>query len=47
MVHLERPSEHGFDSLQFELPGFGIKESVGFSDEEVVFLQILLKTTHR
>lgn len=39
-VCFERPTEHGFDTVVFELPSYNILERVGhYSDEEVAFFK--------
>ena len=39
-VCFERPTEHGFDTVFFELPSYNILERAGhYSDEEVAFFK--------
>lgn len=39
-ICFERPNEHGFDTVVFELPSYKILERAGnYSDEEVAFFK--------
>lgn len=47
IVHLERPTEEGFDSARCELPEFRWILKEGYSDEEIaVFEELLHNNAH-
>ena len=42
-IHFERPTESGFDTARCELPSYRWLIKEGFSDEEILFFEELLK----
>lgn len=45
-VCFERPTEHGFDTVVFELPSYNIIERDGkYSDEEVAFFKKVVENS--
>ena len=39
IVHMERPSEQGFDVVEFLLPSFTCHKCIGFSEDERISLE--------
>ena len=45
-VCFERPAEHGFDTVVFELPSYNILERAGnYSDEEIEFFKQVVENS--
>ena len=43
LVHMERPSENGFDTAEFLLPSFTCKKCTGFSEDELRRLETFVR----
>ncbi|WP_294144763.1 hypothetical protein [uncultured Selenomonas sp.] len=43
IVHMERPSEQGFDVVEFLLPSFTCQKCIGFSEDERISLEKFIR----